>query len=137
MPVTASWDTDEKIAIRLDICAPWTWDELWKTVEDVHMKIEEVDYRVPIILANAEAAVTSAQPGVLNHLGALNRRRHPRSGPNIVVQPESARTSAFWFRMLNTIYPRVMECYRFTETIEQARHLADERYQQQMQQRVS
>ncbi len=134
MPVTASWDTDEKFAIRLDVSAPWTWDELRQTLAEVRAKIDEVDYRVPIILPDAEAVARSAQPGVLTQLSALNRYPHPRSGPNIVVQPKTAKTSAFWFRMLDTVYPRVMERYRFTETIEHARHLARERYHQQMQQ---
>jgi hypothetical protein len=136
MPVTANWDGAEKHAVEVDFTGQWTWDELWTTLDYIYGLLDTIDYAVPIILSNVDFIAQTLKPGLLTQFGALTRKQHPHVAFNIIVQPKASSATSLWLRMISTVYPKIYQNFRFTNSVEKARQIADEYYQQQMQQRA-
>jgi hypothetical protein len=133
MPITVDWDTTEKHAIRMEISGKWNWDDIWSALDEIHALLESVDYTVSIIIPGADVLVRSLPPGLLTQVGALNRRRHPRSGLMIFVDEAETNAGKVWYRMIGAVYPNFYNMFQFVNSHETARRIASDRYQQQMQ----
>ncbi len=132
MAIVINWDTEEKHAIRIEITGRWTWDEMWNALSSIHDLLEEVDYVVSIIVPNCDALVHTVPSGVLTQIGALNRRRHPRSGIMLLVDEKDTNANRLWYRMIGTVYPHFYELFRFINSMDTARQTAREEYEKQI-----
>lgn len=133
MPVTSAWDTDEKYAIRLQISGKWGWDEMWRALNDIHALLEEINYTVCIIIPETERVMHTLPPGLLTQVGAFNRHRHPRSGLMLFIDERRSSGGRLWFRMVGTVYPQFYDRFKFVDSLDEARQIAQARYQQQIQ----
>jgi len=131
MPVTNSWDNDEKTIIRMEIAGRWTWDEMYQASDAGYTMLESVPHIVyPIIDMRQSQAI----PGnAITHASGLMRRQHPRTGMSVFVGANTIVVS-LWraFVHVYSLFSREQD-FKFANSLDEARQLIADAMQQEAQ----
>lgn len=83
MSVTTEWHDDHKTVILYTVSDPWTWDEMYKGIDDCYAMMETVQHSVDTIFDIRES--NGLPPSALANIRTLNRRRHENSRHVVVI----------------------------------------------------
>ncbi|MBN2472282.1 MAG: hypothetical protein JXN59_16275 [Anaerolineae bacterium] len=121
MPITISWDTEEKKAIRYDFVGEWTWPEFREAVQQTFALMDTVPHTVASIGNFTESG--SLPSGAIFELKQVLSNTPPNSGVVVIT-----RGSMF----VNTIIQVFTKAYKdlgkkiaVTDTLEEAREIVE------------
>jgi len=116
MPVTASWDNEEKNIIRYSFDGSWAWSEFFAAVNQSRVLQDGVNHRVDVILDLGESVFVPE--GILLQFRRLASINHPNTGIRVLVTRNSLITV-----MVDTftrVYSKFAQKTRLAPTMEEA-----------------
>ena len=83
MSITVTWDSPDKIAVRLDFPAEWTWQDLTEAFNEDDAYFDSVEYTVHMILNMKD--IQMVPPNPMKHLRGIAQMITPQLGLVIMV----------------------------------------------------
>ncbi|MEO8609041.1 MAG: hypothetical protein ABI690_14220 [Chloroflexota bacterium] len=127
MPISNSWDNDEKTIIRMDVSGIWTWDDLNRAFDESSAMLDSVNHTVYPIVDLSQSQNIPAN--FIPNARSLMKKRHPRSGMAVFVGA-SALVISLWrmFARIYTIIAREQD-FAFADTVDEARSILNQHVQ--------
>jgi hypothetical protein len=123
MPITVSWDNEEKTIVRQTYIGKWTWDEFYAAGEEFAVLAGTVTHTVHLLIDMRQAGPLPG--GALSHIGAMNRLP-PNMGRIVAVG-----VGSFVMKMFNVaaaVRPAIKERILIVATLDEAySHLKESR----------
>lgn len=115
MSITVNWYDEKHTAVVNKLVGSWTWDELFRAIDQTAALMDTVDYPVNIVLDMRQTQhVPTLLPSALRKVANAPTMNHRNSGAFIFVGAKAFIKSMF--SIFSTLYPRAAEKYRFAET---------------------
>ncbi len=83
MPVTLEWGNTEKTLLNVNFEGKWTWDDVYKSLDEIYGLLGSVDHKVNTVFDFTRSA--SIPMNALTHLRATNRTVHSNQALVILV----------------------------------------------------
>ncbi len=114
MTITVNWYDDQHTAVVNQLVGTWTWDELFRAIDQTASLMDTVDHPVNIVLDMRQTQhVPTLLPSALRKVANAPTMNHRNSGAFVFVGAKSFIKSMF--SVFGTLYPRAAEKYRFAE----------------------
>jgi hypothetical protein len=127
MPITNSWDNEEKTIIRMDVSGVWTWDDMNQAFNESSAMLDMVNH---IVYQIVDLSQSQSVPGnFIPNARNLMKRRHPRSGLAVLVGA-SPLVISLW-RMFARVYIIIAreQNFAFASTLDEARSILKQNMQ--------
>ncbi len=119
MTVNVTWFNEEKTLIHYDFEGRWTWEDLYKAIDDALALLNSVTHRVDIFLDTSNSvSVPNLNVAGLRRVASAPTATHPNTGIFVMVGLKSFIRIAF--DIFARIYPRAIRQYRIAISIEDA-----------------
>lgn len=100
MPVTVSWDNEEKTVLRYDFDLIWTWDEFFTTIGDAFAMTRSVGHTVDII-SNFKPGASLPSNSLFQFRRAMSHAPRNRGRTVIVGSSTIVRSMVMLFSRFN------------------------------------
>jgi hypothetical protein len=131
MPIQIHWEDDAQTVVRCEFRSPWTWDELFSTMEEVKAITDVADHEVGAILDVSEGVTIPGglfNPQTLENAKKMIKIGEGGSGPVVVVG--TSPMIKMMYNVAQTINREAMANFSFAETVDQARQILAEKLAQ-------
>lgn len=121
MPITVTWENDQKTTAKMCFDGPWTWDEIGAALGQVADLTQSVTHRVDLIVDTRNGVQLKDQGGLMKLRQIVADRRRPANGGLTVVVGSNLYFQRLMQALLR-VYGRVTQKvpFAFTETVEDA-----------------
>lgn len=127
MPVTNTWDNDEKTIIRMEVIGRWTWDEMYAASDIGYAMLQTVNHIVyPIIDFSQSIGMPNH---AITHARNMMGRQHPNTGMSVFVGANPLFVS-LWkvYVRVYAIFSREQD-FTFAKSLDEARAMLNEMMQ--------
>ncbi len=122
MPITITWDTDEKKAIRYDFVGAWTWPEFREAVAQTYALMDTVPHTVASI-ANFTESGPLPSGAILEVRQALT---NTPANSGIVIITEGSMFVNTLVQVFTKTYKKLGQRVTTAKTLEEARQIVDQ-----------
>jgi hypothetical protein len=132
MGIELFWDDDAKTTMLCEVRGSWTWDDMWKVLNDIKRVTDKANYEIGAILDVSEGLTF---PGgnifnqtALNHAKRMLQMGGDGTGPVVVVGASPMIKMVYdGFGMIDK---KALNNVRFARTVDEARSMLNSMWQQ-------
>lgn len=123
MPVEMQWYNPEKTIYHAQYIGNWTWDELYRALENANRDFDTVKHKVDVLQDWSRCG--KFPPNIVSNSRNLIDKMHPNAGISMMVGG-SMLLKSLWqvFSQLNT-FTTGKRTFLFANTLEEAVHIIE------------
>ncbi|NDJ54784.1 MAG: hypothetical protein GYB68_17075 [Chloroflexi bacterium] len=122
MPVTSAWYDKSRRMILCELIDPWTAQESAVNMATIADLMDEVDYKVPLVIDMTNGTLPFGTLRELPQIGSMRHTNHPNNGGTIIIGAQG-----FTARVAD-IFSRVFSRIDFVDTMDDALAVAARKY---------
>lgn len=118
--IDVNWDEKDKSIIRMAITGDWTWEEYHDGTHQVSEMMNDVDYRVDVVMEMGEAGPLPMSAASL-HLKSGLERMPDNHGVTVIV--EADKLTRMVIESLDRVLPAARDHFFFAGSVSAARRV--------------